>query len=163
MQPTITTLEEKKLVGIHLRMSLLNNRTLELWRTFMPHRSEITNNVTNDLISMQVYDHELYFADFDPGNEFEKWAVAEVSNHDAIPAGMEAFTLPGGMYAVFHYKGTASDGARMFQYIFGTWLPASGYALDHRPHFEVLSEKYRNEDPDSEEEIWIPIKPMDNL
>ncbi|MGK2861531.1 MAG: GyrI-like domain-containing protein [Chitinophagaceae bacterium] len=46
----------------------------------------------------------------------------------------------------------------MFSYIFNTWLPPSGYDLDNRPHFEILGEKYKNDDPLSEEEIWIPIK-----
>jgi AraC family transcriptional regulator len=31
--------------------------------------------------------------------------------------------------------------------------------LDDRPHFEVLGEKYKNNDPTSEKEIWIPILP----
>jgi len=26
------------------------------------------------------------------------------------------------------------------------------------PRIEILGEKYRNNDPDSEEEIWIPVK-----
>jgi AraC family transcriptional regulator len=39
------------------------------------------------------------------------------------------------------------------------WLPNSAYALDDRPHFEALGEQYKNNDPNSEEEIWIPIKP----
>jgi hypothetical protein len=30
--------------------------------------------------------------------------------------------------------------------------------LDDRPHFEVLGSKYRNNDPESEEETWIPTK-----
>jgi AraC family transcriptional regulator len=47
---------------------------------------------------------------------------------------------------------------KTFQYIFGTWLPNSEYVLDNRPHFEILGEKYKNDDPTSEEEIWIPIK-----
>jgi AraC family transcriptional regulator len=34
----------------------------------------------------------------------------------------------------------------------------SKYLLDNRPHFETLGEKYKNEDPSSEEEVWIPIK-----
>jgi AraC family transcriptional regulator len=37
-------------------------------------------------------------------------------------------------------------------------LPNSNYHLDDRPHFEILGEKYKNADPGSEEEIWIPIK-----
>jgi AraC family transcriptional regulator len=60
------------------------------------------------------------------------------------------------------HKGAASDGPKTFQYIFGTWLPDSEYLIDNRPHFEILGEKYKNEDPTSEEEIWIPIKPKKN-
>jgi AraC family transcriptional regulator len=38
-------------------------------------------------------------------------------------------------------------------------LPLSKeYELDDRPHFEILGDKYKNNDPNSEEEIWIPIK-----
>ncbi|MDP4819728.1 MAG: GyrI-like domain-containing protein [Saprospiraceae bacterium] len=58
-----------------------------------------------------------------------------------------------------NYKGPSSDSATFFQFIFGTWLPNSDYILDDRPHFEVLEERYTNDDPNSEEEIWIPIKP----
>ena len=32
------------------------------------------------------------------------------------------------------------------------------YILDNRPHFEVLGGKYKNNDSNSEEEIWIPVK-----
>jgi len=41
---------------------------------------------------------------------------------------------------------------------FGTWLPNSEYALDNRPHCDILGKKYKNDDPSSEEEIWVPIK-----
>ncbi|MDP5096829.1 MAG: GyrI-like domain-containing protein [Flavobacterium sp.] len=37
-------------------------------------------------------------------------------------------------------------------------MPNSEYQLDNRPHFEILGAKYKNNAPDSEEEIWIPIK-----
>jgi AraC family transcriptional regulator len=71
---------------------------------------------------------------------------------------METFVLKSGLYAVFHYQGLSTDN-RIFVYILGTWLPNSMYDLDARPHFEVLGEKYKNGDPNSEEDIWIPIKP----
>ena len=38
------------------------------------------------------------------------------------------------------------------------WLPHSNYNLDDRPHFNVLGDKYKNNDPDSEEDVYIPIK-----
>lgn len=136
-------------------MSFAQNRTGELWQSFMPQRHEIKNRLNQDLISMQIYPAQF---NFQPGIAFTKWAVAEVSDFDNIPDGMESFTLAAGLYAVFEYKGRNTDTA-IFQYIFGTWLPASKYVLDNRPHFELLGAKYKNNDPESEEEIWIPIKP----
>jgi AraC family transcriptional regulator len=69
---------------------------------------------------------------------------------------MEDFELPGGRYAVFSYRGSSADPAP-FTHIYSEWLPQSGYALDDRPHFEVLGPKFKPNHPDSEEEIWIPI------
>ncbi len=109
------------------------------------------------MISMQVY-KPAHFVHFNPANKFEKWATVEVADFDKVPGDMECFTLTGGLYAVFDYKGSSIDG-RIFQYIFVTWLQNSNYELDDRPHFEVLGKKYKNNDPSSEEEIWIPIKP----
>jgi AraC family transcriptional regulator len=65
------------------------------------------------------------------------------------------------MYAVFIHKGPASKGPETYNYIFGTWLPGSDYILDSRPHFALMGEKYKNDDPASEEEIWIPVKLKD--
>ncbi|MEZ4860095.1 MAG: effector binding domain-containing protein [Caldilineaceae bacterium] len=155
-QPRIVMLSEKKLIGQRMVMSLANNKTGELWRSFIPRRREIRHNVTADLLSLQVYDQPVDWHNLQ--QEFEKWAAVEVSTCDTMPDGMAAFTLPGGLYAVFPYKGSSTD-TQIFQYIFGTWLPNSDYMLDNRPHFEVLGEKYKNADPNSEEDIWIPITP----
>ncbi len=124
----------------------------------MPKRKEIQNNISTDLISMQVYDSTYSFDNFDINAYFEKWAVVEVADFESFPNGMKSFVLEGGLYAVFDYKGNGSDAAQTFQYIFQTWLPNSNYKLDNRPHFELLGAKYKNNDPNSEEEIWIPIK-----
>lgn len=156
MKPRIETLTEKKLIGSKLKMSLTINKTGELWGSFAPKIKDIKNRFTTDKISMQVYD-SLYYVNFNPNNEFVKWATVEVADFNDIPKGMETFTLGSGLYAVFDYKGSSND-STIFQYIFTTWLPGSEYQLDNRPHFEVLGEKYKNNDPNSEEEIWIPIK-----
>lgn len=158
MKVRIEKLSEKKLVGKHLTMSLSENRTAELWRSFMPQRKEIKNTLSADLFSLQEYDDSYSFSEFNPNATFEKWAAVEVPDFTTVPEGIELLTLPGGLYAVFEYKGASSQGAAVFRYIFETWLPNSDYELDSRPHFEVLGEKYKNDDPASEEEIWIPIK-----
>lgn len=156
MEPRIENLKEKKLTGIHLTMSLLQNKTGELWRSFLSRHGEILNKLSKEFISMQIYQPG-YFINFNPAHEFEKWAALEVSEFDNVPSGMETFTLQGGLYAVFLYKGSSTD-STIFQYIYGTWLPNSAYELDNRPHFEILGDKYKNADPDSEEEIWIPVR-----
>lgn len=105
---------------------------------------------------MQIYT-STYFENFNPNTEFEKWALIEVSDFENIPNEMEAFTLVGGLYAVFPFKGLNTD-TKIFEYIYGTWLPSSNYTLDNRPHFEILGEKYKNNDVNSEEEIWVPVR-----
>jgi AraC family transcriptional regulator len=156
MKPGIVTLKEKRLVGKRINMSLANNKTFDLWRSFMPERVKINNNVTAELFSIRVYEQSSDIGD--SNKEFEKWAAIEVSNFNAVPDGMETFVLAEGLYAVFLYRGSSADHG-IYQYIYGTWLPDSNYNLDNRPHFEIMGEKYKNADPASEEEIWIPIKP----
>lgn len=157
MIPRIELIVEKKLIGKHLRMSLANNTTGILWQGFMQRRKEIDNVIGTDLYSLQLYEPS-YFENFNPANEFEKWAAVEVSSFHHLPEGFEAFTLPSGQYAVFIHVGGPATGAHTFQYIFQNWLPSSAYRLDNRPHFELLGTKYSNNDPNSEEEIWIPVK-----
>lgn len=154
--PEIRLLKEKKLVGKRLTMSFADYKIAALWQSFMPLRGQITNALSNDLISMAIYKPG-HFTNFKPTNEFERWATVEVSDFDKVPAGMETFVLPEGQYAVFHYKGLNTDNS-IFRYIFSEWLPASGYEADNRPHFEVLGKKYKNNHPDSEEDIWIPVR-----
>lgn len=137
-------------------MSLAHYQIEALWQRFMPLRNAIANKVSTDLISLANYNTD-YFDDFNPLTEFERWATVEVSGFANLPEEMETFVIPGGLYAVFLSKGLSTDHT-IFHYIYGTWLPSSEYALDHRPHFEILGEKYRKNDPLSEEEIWIPIK-----
>jgi AraC family transcriptional regulator len=156
ISPDIVLVSEKKLVGMQMEMSLSENKTGELWRTFMPLKNEIKNKLSADLISLQCYQPN-HFSSFSMQNQFQKWACVEVSSFNQIPAAMQTLILKEGLYAVFQYKGPAND-HRIFNYIYGEWLPQSRYELDQRPHFEVLGEKYKNMDDNSEELIYIPLK-----
>ena len=157
MEPRIEHLDEKKLIGMRLTMTMTENKTFALWSSFMPRRKEIHNPVSSELISMQVYQETFDFRHFDIHVPFDKWAAVEVNNFEFIPEGMESFILTSGLYAVFIHKGPATEGERTFRYIFETWIPQSPYIIDARPHFEILGEKYKHGDPSSEEEVWIPI------
>jgi AraC family transcriptional regulator len=92
MQPRFETLGKTKLVGKCTKMSFSNNRTLELWRGFMPRKKEIKNNISSDLYSIEVYEPE-YFTNFVPEREFDKWAAIEVPDFRIVPIDMDAITL----------------------------------------------------------------------
>ncbi|WP_186757211.1 GyrI-like domain-containing protein [Echinicola salinicaeni] len=154
--PRIIHSQEKHFIGMHLNMSLSENKTFELWKRFMPRRKELEVHLGNELFSIDVYPED-YFKAYDPSLVFQKWAAVEVAIGYTFPEGMEALTTPEGLYAAFVHKGLASEGAKTYQYIFNVWLPQSKYQLDERPHFAVMGDKYKNDDPNSEEEIWVPV------
>ncbi len=158
MEARIELLPKKELIARSILMSLIENKTFELWNGFMTQKSVITNAIGNDLYSIQVYDDSHYFKNFKPNNKFTKWAGIEVGNLTNIPNGFSSFILPSGLYAVFIHQGLTTDFPITMNYIMSQWLPNSKYILDHRPHFELLGAKYKNNSPDSEEEVWIPIK-----
>jgi AraC family transcriptional regulator len=155
----IETLPFKKLVGYSLEMSLSRDKTLELWQKFMPRRKAIANTIGTDLYCATNYQPALDIENFNANTIFTKWAAIEISAMAEIPEGMQVLNLNKGLYAVFIHKGLTKDFTSLLAYIFEKWLPASDYRLDHRPHFEILGDKYKNNHPDSEEEVWIPIRP----
>lgn len=157
MTPRIESLQPKKLIGKSVRMSLYDNKSGLLWTDFIPRLKEIDNRISNNRFSLQVYEPH-HFENFNPARQFEKWALIEVANFDNVPAGFETFDLTGGLYTVFTHKGDTKEFQKTAQYIYGVWLPNSEYNLDNRPHFEILGEKTKRDDPNSEEEVWIPIK-----
>lgn len=155
LNPQIKILHEKKLIGLNIEISFSNNLTYDLWQSFMKRKKEIKNVFSQDLFSMQIYPENF---DFNPTVKFIKWAAVEVIQISKIPEGMDSFIFSGGLYAVFHYKGSSED-ISIFKTIFNEWLPKSKYIVDNRrPHFEVLGQKYKNNNLNSEEDIYIPIK-----
>lgn len=155
MQPQIKTFPSTKFIGKNLSFTYENYRAFELWSSFMPRRKEILNTIGSELYNIQINPSNF---DFNPDTPFVKWAAVEVSNFDFVPEGMETLEIKEGLYAVFNYKGDQNNVAAFFNAIYTEWLPASGYELGNHPQFEILGEKYKNNDPSSEEEIWIPIE-----
>jgi len=156
-EPKIITIDKKKLVGNAIEMSLVDNKTFELFSAFMPKKKHIQNALSTDVFEVLIYDAN-YLKNFNPTNTFTKWVTVEVDNYDAIPETMKSLDLNKGLYAVFNYKGLAKDFGTLMQYIYTEYIPKSKYKLDNRPHFNVLNEKTKRNNPDSEETVWIPIK-----
>lgn len=156
MIPQLVNTPEIKLVGMKLTMTLTNFQMAKLWQNFMPNLGIIPNKLGSDLYSIAEYAPD-HFTQFNPNREFIRWACVPVSDFKAIPPSMDSLLIPAGTYAVFHYKGLSTDSS-IFRYIYQTWLPSSNFKLGQGPHFEVLGDKYQNNHPDSEEDIWIPVQ-----
>lgn len=144
------------LIGMSEEMSLISDKTGLLFRRFMPRRKEITHLSGATVFDLKVYPKN-YFRNFSPATTFTKWALAEVSQIENAPPGMETFQLEGGQYAVFYYQGSLTDNS-IYNYIYSDWLVHSKYQLDDRPHFDIISIKEKLNDPNAEQEIWVPIK-----
>lgn len=154
MNPTIKTFPTTNFIGKNLTFTYADYRAFELWSSFMSRRKEIQNIIGSDLYNIQINPENF---DFQPNTPFVKWAAVVVSSFDKVPDGMKTLEIQEGLYAVFNYKGDQTNVAAFFNLIYTEWLPNSNYELGNHPQFEILGEKYKCNNIDSEEEIWIPI------
>ena len=149
----IEIIEPKKLAGFSILTSFQEDKTPIVWRQLMMRRNEITDRISDQLFSLQIYPEN-----FSPNQSFRKYALAEVSNFENIPNDFETFELESGKYLVFNYKGKTENGPELFDYIFQNFIHENNFKVDDRPHFEIFGEDYNPNSDSAEEEIWIPIK-----
>lgn len=155
--PQIIKAPARHLVGLSMTTRLAENAASALWRAFKPRVREINGRISTDFFSVQICDDLPGIAEMTPNTQFRKWAAVEVGDAAAAPQGMESLRISAGMYAVFIYRGLPQDFPQTAAYIFGEWLPRSGYRLADRPQFEIMGANYRYDDSEAREEIWVPI------
>ncbi|ARI77836.1 GyrI-like domain-containing protein [Halobacillus mangrovi] len=158
MTPELIQLKTKKLIGKSMQMSLNDDHTVELWRSFMPKLKTIKDRIDDNLYNMKVFEEKLDPARFTPDTLFHKWAAVEVREFDEKQNELEPIILNGGLYAMFYHHGPASEFHKTLQSFYEEWLPASDYLIDEREHFERFTKEYDPLDPNAVEEVWIPVK-----
>ncbi len=89
-------------------------------------------------------------------------ACAEVSADFMATGGALKSTIPGGKYAVLHFKGTVGQIGEAWATLLRDWLPSSGLKLDGRPSFEyyLKGATYDCKTGEFECEICIPVIPL---
>ena len=130
----------------------------EAWDGFGKRSTEIQHLVKPVI----CYGFEDYSRDFvmQP-RAFPKYyyiASYEVESLNDIPAGMVGKDVAAANYAVFTYRGSISGLPKFFQFIYGDWLPASGYKMD--PAMMCDFERYPEPVTDMENalvEIWVAV------
>ena len=87
-------------------------------------------------------------------------AVCVPCAHDAeIPPGVTELRRPAGTYARLAYTGPYADMKDAYRWLYGVWLPASGYEASDRPCFEAyLNSPVDTQPQDLRSDIYLPVE-----
>lgn len=151
--PEIVTRPEMKTVGVAKRYTENDLELKVLWSAFKPYANTIPNRIGNDAFG--IYEE---YTETDDGVGFTYICSVGVLNFDDVPEGMIARTIAPQKYARFEHKGSVAFLEETLKYIWGSWLPKSGYEYVDRPDFELYSEGFNDADPENILQIYIPIK-----
>jgi AraC family transcriptional regulator len=67
-------------------------------------------------------------------------------------------TIPGGKYALSRFVLAKDEFMQAWDWLYGTWLPQSGYQPDDKPCFELFPEEPK--DGKYTVDIYAPVKPL---
>jgi len=160
IQPQVKMIEPRRLIGMQREMTFADDHTGPLFAAFMPNKKIITGTLDNDVYCVKIFACDPYTV-MTKNLTYTKWAAQRVEENTIAPPAMASLDIPAGLYAVFKYQGLPSGFGEVAQFFYQQWLPASGYCLDARPHFDLLPPGYSANDPNAQEWIHIPVKKID--
>lgn len=158
MEPRIVEREEFNIIGMQYIGNNQNGEIPQLWGQWFPRVPEIKNQAGKHIfygLCECLCEGECKCGQ---GGDFSYIAGIEVISLDEIPEGLVGRTIPAAKYAVFTHKGSLESLQETFGYIYGTWLPTSGYTPASTFGFELYDERFDNFSEKSELDIYVPIK-----
>ena len=76
-----------------------------------------------------------------------------------LPDGVEELRRPAGAYAKLEYTGPYADMKDAYRWLYGVWLPSSGYEISERPGFETyLNSPVDTKPEDLRSDIYLPVE-----
>ncbi|MEA5009162.1 AraC family transcriptional regulator [Clostridium tyrobutyricum] len=160
VKPEIINISEKRLVGIRYTAAISENPVYSMWKLFHSRYHEIIN-VKKNANQYSICEINKIFDEkqFDENASSNQFIGVQVDTFSKIPPNMYGKILHAGKYARFIHTGKTTDLYITYQYIWGTWIPCSGYALDMRDDFECYTENFLGIDNNNSQIlIYIPIK-----
>ncbi len=155
MEPKFVEREKITLVGLPFYGEPSGGQFGQSWHRFMQHGQQVPNR----LDAKVGYGVEIYGPEFPEEHKWHYFPSVEVSNLEDVPINLFVKTLPAAKYAVFTAKGGLVKLGETFQYAYMTWLPASEYEVAFPFDFEYYDERFHGDAPESEVDIYIPVKP----
>lgn len=75
-----------------------------------------------------------------------------------LPEGTEELLRPAGTYAKLEYTGPYADMKDAYRWLYGVWLPSSGFEISERPGFEsYLNSPVDTKPEDLRSDIFLPV------
>ncbi len=153
-EPKIVSKPMMKVIGIPTIYTLEDFNMMTMWSVFKKRRDEIINFVSP----------ENYFGIYENHQEnsseetlFTYLCCKQVNSFEMLPEKMVSRTIQEQTYAVFTHKGSTETMDVSLGYIWGDWLPKSGYLYTDKPDFELFSDRFNPSSEHSEIDLFIPI------
>ncbi len=154
MEPKIVKRPAFKVIGVSIRTNGKMGPGGEIpafWCTVMSQGTleRIPNRIGNACYGMCF--------DCNEDGEFTYMIAQEVTPDTDVPEGLTGRTIPETTYAVFTAKGVVQKSIpETFTFIYGVWLPQSGYECAGTEDFEYYDERF-TDDEKAEVDIYVPI------
>ena len=158
-KPSITEIEELKLIGFSAKTSIKKNKIPYVWKIYRKNSDKIKNvSPGNSTIGLYEKPVDYTIDEFSEETELNFICGKVVEDFLDIPDKMVSGIVPHGRYAKFTHKGSVHSIKLPYVYIFGTWLPKSGHKLSMNPDFERFGERFLGAfNEKSEIDIYIAI------
>jgi AraC family transcriptional regulator len=156
-EPIFKRKEAFKVVGVERYTDTGIPAIQDAWNEFSKRSQEIKNAIRPGVFGIEDYSRDF---DMNDGGFPKYYYIAshEVTDLTNIPDGMKGKEIPAANYAVFIYKGRTSGIHAFFGFIYGQWMPESGYSMD--PKLNLDFEHYSEPNMDMNNvnlEIWVPV------
>ncbi|MDT8718688.1 AraC family transcriptional regulator [Clostridium sp. 19966] len=152
IDPQIILDKEFKLIGMKETVKPGSEGIKNLWHNFTSKKSEVKNILAQDTV-IGICE---YMPNITDESKFSYFAGVEVTDFFDIPKEMLIKIIPNSKYAVFTHKGSLSKLKDTYNFIYGIWLPQSGYELAELDTIELYDSRSNTADP--EFDIHIPLK-----
>ena len=155
-EPKIGEREGCTVVGVERYTSDGIGTIRKAWDELYARMNEI-EHATKVLYGYEDFSRDLVM----PPGEFPKYyylASVQVSSLGKVPEGMRSRDIPAATFATFTHRGPIDGLRESFTYIYGEWMPKSGYKVD--PNVAGDYERYPEGVDDIQNvivEICVPI------
>jgi len=128
----------------------------KMWQEFMPRVKEI-KDLTRDKESGEVSYGLCYMPEGAEKGVIEYIACFPVSSLKYVPQGMVAKEVPSQTYAKVEAYGVKDIGPA-YSFLINEWLPHSDYEAGCGPDFELYTNEFDPDNPESILLIYYPVK-----